>query len=257
MERVAQSAFSERPSALGRWLSLSLALHVALVGGILALRALSPAPVLKLDQEPIKASLVRLGKPRDQKLLPRKEELPPPPPAEKVATPVPAPAEPPPPAPRPGPALEKDPPAPRPASKEKVASDESRKKLFGAFDKLSRTPRTEVEPPEGALDGEVDGDAARQEGDRYLGLVTSRVKRHYDVSETISPDKRLSLRAEVFIRISRTGDVVDAKLVRASGNELFDAAVLAAVKRASPLPPPPALLVNEFQREGVTMVFKP
>jgi TonB family protein len=257
MERAAQSAFSERPSALGRWLSLSLALHVALVGGILALRALSPSPVLRLDQEPIKASLVRLGKPRDQKLLPRKEELPPPPPAEKVTAPPPVPAEAPPPAPRPGPALEKDPPAPRPTAKEKVSSDESRKKLLGAFDKLGRTPRAEPEEAEGALDGDVDGDAARQEGDRYLGLVTARVKRHYDVSETISPDQRISLRAEVFIRISRAGDVMDAKLVRASGNGLFDAAVLAAVKRAAPLPPPPAPLVNEFQRQGVTMVFKP
>ncbi|MEN9800335.1 MAG: hypothetical protein RL653_4032 [Pseudomonadota bacterium] len=256
MERVAQSAFSGRPSALGRWLVLSLALHVALVGGILALRALSPSPVVKLDPEPIKASLVRLGKPRDQKLLPRKEELLPPPPAAKVA-PAPVPAEPPPPAPRPGPALEEEVPAPRPTAKEKPSPDESRKKLLGAFDRLGRTPRAPPEEAEGALDGEVDGDAARQEGDRYLGLVSARVKRHYDVSETISPDKRISLRAEVFIRISRTGDVMDAKLVRASGNDLFDAAVLAAVKRAAPLPPPPALLVNEFQREGVTMVFKP
>jgi TonB family protein len=257
MERAVQSAFASRPSALGRWLALSLGLHVALVGGILALRALSPSPVLKLDQEPIKASLVRLGKPRDQKLLPRKEELPPPPPAEKPAPPTPAPLEPPPPSPKSAPSLEKEVPTARSPARDKAPPDESRKKLLGAFDKLSRSPRAEPEEAEGALDGDVDGDAARQEGDRYLGLVTARVKRHYDVSETISPDKRLSLRAEVFIRISRTGDVMDAKLVRASGNDLFDAAVIAAVQRASPLPPPPALLVNEFQRQGVTMVFKP
>ena len=257
MARALPSALLEREAGVLPWLGASLLAHAALLGVILLVRGMGGGPVMKLDAEPIKASLVRLGKPRDQKLLPRKEDLPPPPPAEK-APPLPEPepvAAPPPPA-KAAPSLDAPPKsAPTKATQESKPSPDARKKLFGAFDKLGRAPKPQE--LEGAEDGHALGDSARQEGDRYLALITAQVKRHYDVSQTISPEQRMALRAEVFIRISRTGEVMETKLSRASGNDLFDAAVIAALKRASPLSPPPAATVNEFQRQGVTLVFKP
>src|SRR5262244_3444388 len=53
--------------------------HVLAIGAILAFSYLNLPPPIDLNQKPIRASLVRLGKPRDPNLLPQKEELPPPP----------------------------------------------------------------------------------------------------------------------------------------------------------------------------------
>ena len=50
----------------------------------LAYASSTTAAAMDLDQKPIKASLVRQGKPREEKLLPRKEQPPPPPKEQKA-----------------------------------------------------------------------------------------------------------------------------------------------------------------------------
>jgi TonB family protein len=44
------------------------------------------------------------------------------------------------------------------------------------------------------------------------------------------------LQATVFFRVARDGRVEQLHLVQASGNPLFDASLIRAIKRASPLP---------------------
>jgi protein TonB len=83
------------------------------------------------------------------------------------------------------------------------------------------------------------------------------VQRFYDVSQTISDQERISLKAQVSFHVSRTGEVSNVKLAKSSGNDLFDGAVLAAVKKASPLAPPPVEVADEFQKEGVVLTFSP
>ena len=79
---AAQSLLAPRPSKVVPFFALSIAGHVGFIFvGLLANWVLAPK-LIDLDQKPIHASLVRLGKPREEKLLPRKEE--PPPPAEKT-----------------------------------------------------------------------------------------------------------------------------------------------------------------------------
>ena len=60
---------------LGPGLTLAIALHVAVVAAAVFLPRLfdRPQPIRK----PVIAHLVALGKPRDQRLLPRKESAPP------------------------------------------------------------------------------------------------------------------------------------------------------------------------------------
>src|SRR5690606_16459108 len=74
----------------------SIAFHVSIVVVGVWLSNVDRAPKLDLDQKPVKATLVRLGKARDPSMLPRKEPKPPPPPKEvKAPEPPPtAPAEP-------------------------------------------------------------------------------------------------------------------------------------------------------------------
>ncbi len=101
------------------------------------------------------------------------------------------------------------------------------------------------------------GDAAKAEGERYWGILSSQVRRHYDVSQTIPDQERIRLKARVVLKIGRTGEVIAAKLSRASGNDLFDSAVLSAVKKASPFSPPPEALRSVLQGDGVEMEFTP
>jgi TonB family protein len=230
---------------LGRFLVPSVLVHAVLLGLVLGYGALTARPLIDIDQKPIKATLVRLGPPRDEKLLPRIEE-PTPPPKEQAPPPAPAPAVLPAPPTAPAPAKTK-------APGEKVGDE--RQKLLGAFDKLSKSKRT----PEasGALDGDVAGDSAQAEGERYYAQLSAQVRRFYDVSETIPDQERLHLVAQVELLIDPSGQLGRYRLVKSSGNDLFDTAVLAAVKRAAPFAPPPSHLRSALQKGGIVLRFVP
>lgn len=254
---VAQSALVRKPTPLGKYLWGSLAGHGLLVTVLLVANWLRAQPTIDLNQKPIVATLVRQGKPRDQKLLPRIEEPPPPPPPEVKPADVPAPPE----APQPEkvavPIPVKDvKPPPVPAHAQKGQADAAKSKLFGAFSKFSKSTKA-AEELEGEEDGDPNGDAAKAEGERYWGIISSQVRRYYDVSQTIPDEERIRLKANVGLRIGRRGEVISAKLAKASGNALFDDAVLNAVKKASPFPPPPEPLRGSLQDTGVVLEFTP
>jgi TonB family protein len=251
---VSQSMLVARPSRLGLFLGVSVAGHGLMLVVGLVYSALTAGP--KVDPNPpvIKATLVRQGKPRDEKLLPRKEQ-PPPPPKEVKAPPAP-PSEavkPPDKAVVPVP-VAKPQPAPAP-QKGDTSSEDRRKRLFGAFDKTAK--QAPPEELEGAEDGDVDGDSATAEGERYFALLSSQIRRNYDVAESISKEERASLRAQVKVRLGRAGEVVESALALSSGNDLFDAIVLAAVKKAAPFSPPPQHLRDLLQKQGVVLEFSP
>jgi TolA protein len=52
----------------------------------------------------------------------------------------------------------------------------------------------------------------------------------------LPPEQSRDLQATVFFRVARDGRVEQLRLVQASGNPLFDASLIRAIKRASPLP---------------------
>src|SRR5712692_3711902 len=188
---VAQSLLVKKPVSMRGFLLASAAAHGLLLGGVVASSYLRLTPSIDLNQKPIKASLVRLGKPRDEKLLPQKEE---PPPQKEEQKPQPAP-EPPKPVETKGAVAIPDLKAtPRDASSkksgEKSAADR-RKQLLSAFSKSSGGRPRELE---GQLDGDPNGDSANAEGERYWGLLSAQVRRNYDVSQTIPEQERLHLK---------------------------------------------------------------
>ena len=63
--------------------------------------------------------------------------------------------------------------------------------------------------------------------------------------------------AQVALFDQPLGQLDRARLARASGNDLFDSAVLAAVKRAAPFSPPPPHLRDPLQKYGVVLQFRP
>lgn len=249
MAAQALSLLHDRPTPLPVFVAASVAGHVLAVALWLITGWILAGPKVDLTQTPIKASLVRLGKPRDEKLLPRKEEEAPPPKpkVEEVAVPTPAP---------PDTAVKiptKDA-KPEKADKKDGAKD-AKKSLFDAFAKGGKQGK--AEELEGQADGDPDGDSAKQEGERYFGLLNSVVKRNYDVSNTIDEAERRRLRAEVALRIGPGGELLDVAITKGSGNELFDSAVIGAVKKAAPFSAPPEHLRDSLKKSGVAIVFTP
>jgi len=252
-----QSLLMPRRSPVGRFMTFSVVGHAGVLLCVVLYNTFFQAPPPRVEPTPIRATLVRQGKPRDEKLLPRKEQPPPPPPKKVDAPPAPTPAPPEPPkvaVPVPG---MKPEPAPKPTPSPGEAKGENRRdRLFGAFDKFAK-PTKQQEDPEGAEDGDPNGDAAKAEGERYFGLLSSQVRRHYNVADTIPESERLYLKAQVAMRLSRTGEVIEARLAKASGNTLFDSAVLSAVTKASPFSPPPTHLRDTLQKSGIVLEFSP
>ncbi len=241
MNARAASLLEDRPSALPLFVGLSVLGHVLAVTVWLVLSWLVAGPKVNLEPTPIKASLVRLGKKRPDELLPRKEEAPPPTrekPAEvAVQKPV------------------ADNAVKIPDKNAKPEKEQPRRSLSDVLASASRQARPEE--LEGEEDGDVNGDSARQEGERYFGLLTSVVRRNYDVSSTIDESERIRLKASVALRIGAGGELLNVELTRPSGNELFDSAVLGAVKKAAPFTAPPAHLREALKKDGVELVFKP
>lgn len=236
---------------------ISVALHLGIFGAAVVVSHLSSRPRIEL-QKPIAAKLVRLGKPRDERLLPRKETAPPPPPAANVA-PVPVPPSP---APSPSPAAVEVPgkPTPKAAAPASAQKPDSKAKLDDIMKRfkagLPPGPGSDSDPV-GQPDGDPEGDAEEAaEGERYLALVQRRVKDNYQVPATIPEQERMYLNAVVRIFIQKNGQISRHELIRSSGNGVFDSAVQAGVARASPLPPPPEHLVD-LLREGVDLNFRP
>jgi colicin import membrane protein len=242
------SLLVRRPdAAFVRFVFWSTLLHAVIFGLAVVWALIHETPAIDLNQTPIKATLVRQGRERDEKLLPRIEEAPPPPQEQKAPEPV-APPEPPKvaaPAPAPTPAP--------PKAKQAGEKQGDKQKLFGAFDKAGKKP-TELT---GAADGDPQGDAAKAEGEAYYARLQSQIKRYYDVSDTIPDAERIRLVAQVAIFVNPSGQLDRARLARASGNDLFDSAVMTAVKRAAPFSPPPPHLRDPLQKYGVVLQFRP
>ncbi len=248
----ATSLLHERKDSLPLFIAGSVAFHVCAFG-LLALLSRDQEPAIQ-SQRPITASLVRKGKPRDEKLLPRKEELPPSPKKVEGKTappPTPAPAKP----DVKAVAIPGVKPDSNPAPAKQEGKADGAKSLFNAIGKTAT--RASEEEPEGEAEGDPDGTAAKAEGERYFALLKGSIERHYDVSNTLTEQERLYLKATLSVKISKNGELLDVALVTPSGNDLFDNAVLSAVRKAAPFSPPPEHLRAQLQSQGQAFRFTP
>ena len=248
------SALLARPRvALTPGAVLSVALHAVVFGGaLLAPRYFDRAPPLR---KPILARLVALGKPRDAKLLPRRE-APPPPPAAAPRSPAPvAPLAPPSPTSRPGAALRPPaPPKPRAPTRQELM-DRALARATGQAAPASR------EKPDPERVGEATGSAAgtaetAEAGEKYFTEVHDAILANYVVPSVISERERLFLSATVVAWINADGSLRKHELQKKSGNHFFDEALELAVQRTR-LPPPPPELARSLRDEGVALNFKP
>ena len=222
--------------------ALAVGLHVVAFGAAFFLpRFFDKAPPLR---KPIIAHMVALGKPRDRKLLPRKES---PPPAAASAAPVSKPS------------LNASPTAPSaPKKREPTRQELMQRALARAMGKAAAEPREEPDPERaGSATGSPEGTAATaEEGDAYFTAVHDAILENYVVPSVISERERLYLSATVLAYIGPQGQILKHEFQKKSGNNFFDQALELAIQR-SKLPPPPADLARSLRESGVVLNFRP
>jgi outer membrane biosynthesis protein TonB len=241
----------EARTPIGVGLALAILFHVAVVGAAIYLPQIFDRPQ-KL-QKPIIAKLVAYGKPRDQRLLPRKES--PPPAAAPSAKTAPALVPPTPPSPSSKPSFAKAEPAPK---KEPSRQELMQRALARAAGRASAEPREAPDPERaGQEHGSPEGTAATaEEGDAYFTAVHDAILENYVVPSVISERERLYLAATVLAYIGPNGQILKHEFQKKSGNAVFDQALELAIQRAK-LPPPPEAIARELRNSGVVLNFKP
>jgi outer membrane biosynthesis protein TonB len=219
-------------------IGLALALHV----GVFAAATLLPRLFegRSPPRKPIIAHLVALGRPRDPKLLPRKES-PPPAAASRNVVPVPS---------------SKAPPAPR--KHEPTRSELMERALARAAGRAEPETREPPDPERaGSESGSVEGTAATaEEGDAYYSAVHDAVLEHYVVPSVISERERLYLAASVVAWVGGDGRILRYEIEKKSGNAFFDQALERALQQTK-LPPPPPDLARALRDNGIVLNFRP
>jgi periplasmic protein TonB len=217
--------------------------------GAFAAYAFWPAaqkPAVNLDDAIVKTRLVKLGKTRDENLLPRLPTAPAPPAADKKAPPT----------------LEPDKTNPQPDSSKKPTAAEILERLKDDQKPSDVRDLIKQRIGEATDEGREDGDEAGDTLDgrikaEYFDRVKAQVKRNLKISNTLTDEEIIRLIAVLRIDLDAEGNVTDASITKSSGNTRFDNDVLAAGRRASPLPAPPlnlrglaqdGLLINVYAR---------
>ncbi|HEY1372352.1 MAG TPA: cell envelope integrity protein TolA [Candidatus Binatia bacterium] len=85
----------------------------------------------------------------------------------------------------------------------------------------------------------------------YRNMITNQVR-----SSWTWVGRRSDLKVEVNLSIRENGEIASMRLVGTSGDRSFDDSVLRAIKRASPLPPPPEAFRKDFADVNVRFSSK-
>lgn len=250
---IASARAQRTNKLLAIFCGVSFIVHVAFLV-VWAVGSFQRPPPIDLDENVIKTRLVKLGKQRDEKLLPRLDASRPPPKTNQKGPPTPEP-------PKKDKAPDKAEAPPKKEEPKRSAADIL--KDFAAEDSkepsLDDLIKDRIGDPldEGHEEGSKLGTdiTGRLKAD-YNDVLRARVERAYVLPTTLTDEERVRLWTNLFVKVGESGELIDARLSPSSGNAAFDAAVLAAAKKAAPFPPPPIQL-RDFYRQGVGMKVCP
>jgi colicin import membrane protein len=92
----------------------------------------------------------------------------------------------------------------------------------------------------------------KMEFNQYIGSLDVHVKNNWALPEWMLSQ---GFKAEVMIKIDKTGQIIERRLVKKSGNAEFDDRVMAAIEKSNPFPPPPDKFVDLVGIQGITFAF--
>lgn len=225
------------------FVTLSFAIHGTLIGGVVFAQYLKPAPPPVVNSMPVQ--LVRLGKKRDPKMLPRLVGRRPPPPTEGIA-------------------LDngnkpKKPSRKRPTRRKEPELSAAAKRLLestnnAAIDRAMNS----LDEPEGDPNGDPNGTTtdATNIASGYVAEVIRALKSNYKLPQTIAPSQRRYLSAEVLLYVEANGRISKYDFVKKHSNQAFMGALESMLKTLQ-LPPPPRQIAKEWANTGVVVRFKP
>ncbi|MEZ4270714.1 MAG: TonB family protein [Myxococcota bacterium] len=233
------------PQGLRRLFVVSAVLHL-LIGLLLffggdILSHASPERPLNV----MTTKLVKLGKKRDENMLPRIEEAPPPPPPKVAPTPMTAPTA--------------KVPAPKqpPPSTETSANNRLKQlsTLSNALKRARQTAESEGDP-EGDPDGEVSQAHLAMIGNKYTTEIYKCAKRNWRI-EGLSQARVKKLQTVLTMRVQADGRFTDIRVSESSGNAIFDAAAERALQRCGKVSPPPEVLRERVGTDGIVLGISP
>lgn len=228
-----------------KWVLIgSLLLHFGAAGAVVYAQSRNPKPAVRSS---IPVELVKLGKPRDPKLLPRKvRSAPPPPPDDAVALDT-------------GKDTPKPKKKPRRREKKPELSDAARRLLESSSSEAALDDAlAKIEDPEGSPDGFAEGTTTdpSKAARGYEATVAASLKRAYKLPELLKSQRQF-LSARVVVYIAPNGRISRYEVVKKHPNQLF-MSVLEGLLTNHQLPPPPnPTLARKYGSEGLDIIFKP
>lgn len=126
-------------------------------------------------------------------------------------------------------------------------------KRLASVRKDSEKPKKKAKMKEGRDDDTEDETMSLDQAiSAYIPVIRQKISRNWHRPDNVSG--RVS--ANVRVKLTKEGEVVSAKIVKSSGDDVFDESVRAAAMNASPLPiPREASLNKEFR--SITLRFEP
>lgn len=150
------------------------------------------------------------------------------------------------------------------ANKEKLAAERAKKlaleKEQQAFDEQQEQELLEalaVEEQQRSMEKALADEQQASKNAAITSDVVSRIQAKIYEAWRYPPSARPEMEVIVRISLVPTGEVIQVTLEKSSGNQALDRSVLAAVKRAQPLPVPEDSRLFEQQFRNFVMSFRP
>ena len=220
-----------------RVISYSLLAHILLIVIFVSSPILSSKKYFKTPA--IKTRLVKLGKKRDEKLLPRKLMK-----KEKIIN-VKKKSQ-----------VKKLKKTKKTRKAKKILKKSKNSQNLSLSDRLTRVLKKTQDSGrfEGAVFGEsIEGDLA----DSYNLRIQALIKENYRIPAVLNKAKLDNLEIQLILKIDSSGKPVLVSVSESSGNKLYDNAVLVGTKNIASFGEPPILLRRKYLRQGVKIVLCP
>jgi colicin import membrane protein len=138
------------------------------------------------------------------------------------------------------------------AERKKKAEQEKKRKAEAERKKKAEAEAARRKEAEQALQAQLAEEQAQHALSQYIPHIQAKIQRNW----LRPPGSSAGLSCLILVKLIPGGEVVDAKVVRSSGDPLFDRSVETAVLKASPLPLPQDAAMFKHFRE-IQFIFIP
>ena len=93
---------------------------------------------------------------------------------------------------------------------------------------------------------------AKLQHDTYVADLDTHIKKNWEVPEWLA---KKDYKAQVRVKIDDRGNILSRQITKSSGNPNYDDAVLAAIDKSAPFPPPPEKFISIVTNDGILIGF--